>query len=231
MMILALIASAPAVVVLDPGHGGAEEGARSKDGVLEKDVALAIARAAERELEKRGVGVVLTRTDDRHVPLLSRAAVANRANAEAFVSIHANWAPVDDRRGAETYILAVHASDAIAAEALEREAASELPVEVEAKSDVDLILEDLGRTYDHESSAKLAKAIQDRIAKVAGLLPSRGLRQAPFEVLEKTRAAAVLVEVGYLSHGKQGVFLGTPAGQRAAGEAIARGILSFLGEK
>lgn len=231
-----LVASAaeakPAVVVLDPGHGGVHAGTVSKDGAREKDVVLRIARHAKAALEKAGHVVHLTREGDKTLALDARVARANAVGAAVFVSIHNNSAPVPHRRGVETYILSARASDEVAAALLHAE-------EAEAHdehgfggggggSDLDFILDDLDRSAAQEKSAALAKAVQDRLGKVRGLGPSRGLRQAPFRVLKQASMPAVLVEIGYLSHEAQAKLLASTRGQRAAGQALAKGIAAFL---
>jgi N-acetylmuramoyl-L-alanine amidase len=217
------------MVVLDPGHGGVVAGAKTKNGDQEKEVVLRIARAVRASLQKSGVKVTMTRTDDRDVDLATRATMANGVSAKVFVSIHANHAPVAERRGAETYILSAHASDEVAASLLHQEEEGESVDEAAfGGGDVEFILQDLERTRSHEDSAKLAKKIQDKLAQVGGLRPSRGLRQAPFKVLRNAEMAAVLVEVGYLSNPEQGAFLASERGQIETGYAIARGILEYL---
>lgn len=225
-----LVAARP-VVVLDPGHGGLKTGAKSESGILEKDVCLGIARSTAAVLRRAGVRVHLTRQTDVDLPLHARVAVANERRAAAYVSIHNNWAPVPERRGVEVYVLSAHASDAIASALLHAEEEGVGDEEVfggGAASDIDFILNDLDRSAAHRWSARLARRVQDALARVKGLGPSRGLRQAPFQVLQGARMPAVLVEVGYLSHARQARFLGSRRGQRAAGRALARGILRFL---
>lgn len=219
-----------ALVVLDPGHGGSLSGAKSGAGVEEKTAALAIALVVKEKLERAGVRVRLTRGDDRHVPLSARAALANQLAADAFVSIHLNHAPDPERRGFETYVRSAEVPDARIRRLLAREEDEEeasAPV-APVKGTLDQILGDLARGVSHERSAGLARAIQDAAGRVPGLLPSRGLRQAPFTVLTDATVPAVLVEVGYLSNETQASFLGSPGGQRAAGRAIADGLLAFL---
>jgi N-acetylmuramoyl-L-alanine amidase len=229
--LLLLLPASPAVVI-DPGHGGPVAGAKTKTGDEEKEVVLRIARAVRGVLAKNGVKVTMTRNDDRNVELSTRATLANRLGAKVFVSIHANHAPVAERRGAETYILSAHASDEVAASLLHQEEEGE---SIDDDSfggsgggDIEFILEDLERTQSHEDSARLAKKIQDRMGQIAGLRPSRGLRQAPFKVLRKAEMAAVLVEVGYLSNPEQGAFLASERGQEQTGHAIAKGVLEYL---
>lgn len=219
------------MVVLDPGHGGDKTGTKSVSGVLEKDVCLGIARSAAALLRRSGVRVVQTRDSDVDLPLSARVAAANTRKAAAYVSIHNNWAPVSERRGVEVYVLSAHASDEIASQLLHAEEqglGNEDAFGGGAASDLDFILGDLDRTTAHRKSALLARRVQDALARVRGLGPSRGLRQAPFRVLQGAEMPAVLVEVGYLSHAAQARFLGSRRGQRTSGRALAKGILKFL---
>ncbi|MCA9555564.1 MAG: N-acetylmuramoyl-L-alanine amidase [Myxococcales bacterium] len=228
-LVVSATAWAGPTVVLDPGHGGDKTGTRNADGVFEKDITLRIARYAQAALTSKGVQVVLTRSGDEPMTLAARTAVAKARRAAVFVSIHNNSAPVPERRGVETYILSAHASDEVAEALLHAEESDEpTPVAAESGSDLDFILDDLSRTAAHEDSARLARHIQDHLGKVSAAGPSRGLRQAPFQLLKEAEMAAVLVEVGYLSHPVQGRALAGARGQKAAGDALARGILSYL---
>lgn len=220
------------VVVLDPGHGGPHPGTRSRAGDEEKVLALAIAVAAKSVLQRRGVDVRLTRSDDRHVPLGARPAFAAAVGAELFVSIHLNHAPDPERRGWESYVMSAQASDALTRRILAFEEGDiggrRRRSEGTASTDLAFILGDLSRGVAHERSARLARTIQDAVRGFEGLSPSRGLRQAPFTVLTGARVPAVLVEVGYLSNATQARFLSSPRGQQQAGQALARGILVYL---
>jgi N-acetylmuramoyl-L-alanine amidase len=219
-------------VVVDAGHGGGQTGTRTAGGVLEKDIVLAVALEVERLLSAAGVKVSMTRKGDVELGLPARAELAAREGASVYLSIHANWAAVPERRGVETYILSAEVSDADAAEALHlEEGATAAPTERASGGELDSILFDLEKSAAHQESARLAKLLQDALGGVKGLGPSRGLRQAPFRVLKDARAAAVLVELGYLSNPAQGAYLATAAGQKAAAEALARGVLRFLGKR
>lgn len=223
------------VVVLDPGHGGIKAGAHNAEGIAEKTIVLSVAKHAQTILEKAGVKVVLTRDSDRDVALPDRVAYANRIGARVFVSIHANSSPVTARAGAETYILSAEPSDDEAAAVVHLE--NEEPAAdaeggfgggAPAKDDLGFILGDLARASAHQDSAALAKQIQDRVGRIRSLAPSRGLRQAPFLVLRGAEMPAALVELGYLSHPRQGAALAMTSVQKSAGEAIAKGVLAFL---
>jgi N-acetylmuramoyl-L-alanine amidase len=234
------IADPSRVIVLDPGHGGAKSGTKTVAGVSEASITLEIARVAREILEKNGVRVIMTRTQDTELALGSRVAIANDAHAAAFVSVHNNSAPVPERRGVETYILSPSSSDEATAAlmAVENEHEGEeqhfgggAAAPGEGGDPLASILDDLSRTAAHQDSALLARAVQDSLGRVKGLGPSRGLRQAPFKVLRGAKMPAVLVEIGYLSHPTQGEVLSTSRGQRLAGEALAKGVLRFLAQR
>src|SRR5262249_40102423 len=113
-------------VVLDPGHGGSEEGARGEGargpgGLFEKDATLALARTMQETLARRGSKVVLTRTSDASVGLEDRAAAANAAKADVFLSIHCNASRTPTAHGTEVYYLSLDASDRAAAALAESE--------------------------------------------------------------------------------------------------------------
>lgn len=234
---LVLLAAFPSraepLIVIDPGHGGSKPGAKNADQETEASIVLGIGRLLKAELEKHSIRVVLTRDQDVHPPLAGRARTANQLEADAFVSLHANWSPVVARRGAETYILSAEASDEDAAALLEFEEAEEGPPEEEAapdepSGDVEAILQDLKRAAAHAESARLARVIQDELGTVKALTPSRGLRQAPFLVLRKATVPAVLVELGYLSHPEQGRALAGRAAQVETARALARALVRYV---
>ena len=244
---LPVAAVAAPLAVIDPGHGGDRTGAQTAEGVTEKVIVLSVSRYAKAALERAGIRVSMTRDGDQNLSLRARTETANRLDAAVFVSVHANSAPVETRRGCETYVLSAQASDDAAAALVHLENAADEEtagrfVNVEefgggvadriargGSGDVDFILADLTRAATHRRSASLAKRLQTSLARVPVLAPSRGLRQAPFRVLRGARMPAALVEIGYLTHPRQGLALASKRTQRAAGEAIARGIIAFLG--
>jgi N-acetylmuramoyl-L-alanine amidase len=193
------------VAVIDPGHGGEQPGARAPDGVLEKDVALAIARKVAAQLKRQGGRIVLTRTGDISVPLADRAALAVAERADLFISIHLNSMATRRRRartqGVETYFLSADASDASATAVAARENADRLAgePEVDPNDPVAGILRDLQSTEALAGSSRLAYAIHEQLVKACGA-EDRGVKQAPFYVLAGASMPAVLVEVGFISH-------------------------------
>ncbi len=209
------------LVVLDPGHGGEDWGARGPAGELEKTIALAIARHVATRLQARGVAVRLTRESDEAIPLQQRTAVANRLKANAFVSIHANASPARAARGAETYFMSAEASDVQAAQAAAEENAATPP------DTVQLILWDLAQVANLNESARLARTVQERLNTLHDTR-DRGVKQAPFLVLTGATMPAVLVEVGFLSNPEEAARLNERRGQEAVATALAEAILEFL---
>jgi N-acetylmuramoyl-L-alanine amidase len=220
------------VVVIDPGHGGDQDGALSPAGVKEKDVVLQIARRLRPRLEQQGAKVVLTRTGDIGVPLTTRAAVANGLKADLFVSIHLNSMATPEARrtssGVETYFLSADASDANAAAAAARENADRLAGEPlpDPGDPVAGILQDLEQAASLSASSRLAYALHERLIAALGA-EDRGVKQAPFYVLAGARMPAVLLEVGFISNGAESQRLLDPAHQEKIAAAIAAGVKSW----
>ncbi len=194
------------IIVIDPGHGGIEQGAVGPTGLREKDVTLDLARRLKSVLEKNeDISVVLTRDEDRLVGLDERTAIANHNRATLFFSIHLNASPRTTARGAETYFLSAEATDdeARTLAALENRASG-----VDEKSvyfgngdssDLDLVLWDLAQNQYLAESSVLAESMQRRLNELTGT-PDRGVRQAPFRVLMGATMPAILVEVGFVSN-------------------------------
>ena len=221
----------PPLVVLDPGHGGEKEGAIGPRGVREKDLTLAIARRTAAWLRREGARVVLTRTRDVGVALAQRAALANAAHADLFVSIHLNAMPGPSgavTRGVETYFLSADASDASASAVAARENADRLAGEpdVDTGDPVAGILRDLADTDALAESSRLAYAVQEQLVSALGAA-DRGVKQAPFYVLAGARMPAVLIEVGFLSNGAETRKLLAPEYQQQVARAIADGVLAW----
>ncbi|WNG49484.1 N-acetylmuramoyl-L-alanine amidase [Archangium minus] len=230
-----LAAERPARIVVDPGHGGAQEGATSPTGLLEKEVSLQIAHRVRAHLEKQlGAQVLMTRDEDQSMPLPERVEFANKQRPDLFLSIHCNAMPTKRTRarvqGIETYFLSANASNATARAAADRENA-EAPAAREARGDSTLafILHDLARTEAHQDSSRLAYAIHQKLIAATGG-SDRGVLQAPFYVLNGVEAPAVLIEVGYISHPEEGARLGRAEHQEKLAIAITEGVRAFLAE-
>lgn len=238
---LALLLLAPTVqaagprIVIDPGHGGSQEGAKGPGELVEKAVVLQIAQRLREKLEQEaGAQVFLTRDKDGLLPLPNRVEFANGKRPDLFLSIHANSMPTRKLRerveGIETYFLSASASGAGARATADRENA-DAPSAPAAQSDSTLsfILNDLVRMEAHVGSSRLAYAIHQRLIAATGA-SDRGVLQAPFFVLTGVQAPAVLIEVGYISHPQEGVKLARAEYQEKLVTAIAEGVKAFLGE-
>lgn len=223
------------IVVIDPGHGGIENGAVGPDGLREKDVTLDLASRLKKVLQRLpGVSVVLTRDDDRQLSLDERTAIANHNRAHLFLSIHVNSSRRKDARGAETYYLSAKATDneARTLAALENQAYDAdhplgPPPEGKEGEALELILWDLAQNQYLAESSRLAEGVQHELNELAGTR-DRGVRQAPFRVLMGATMPAILVEVGFISNRDEEELLRSSAYRDRLVEAIARAVEEFL---
>ena len=188
---------------------------------------LEVARRIGASLAAAGIEVVFTREDDRFVTLPERSAIANRADGDLYLSIHANSARNGEARGPETYFLSVEASD----EAAMRVAMTENDVfgqEGAAPDSTDIVAGILGDLIvsDHmRSSSEIASAIQRNLARLNG--ESRGVKQAPFVVLMGVNMPAALVEIGFITNRGEARKLRTREYQDAIAEAVTRAVRSY----
>ncbi len=223
----------PAVrtVVIDPGHGGENPGARGPGGSLEKDIALQVARRLRAELvNARGLQVFLTRDKDVDVELDDRTAIANNYKADLFVSIHANASRAPGAKGSEVYFLSYQASDDDSRRIAQLEGAAEPLPEAAAGTDLALILWDMAQAEHLEESSALASRIQEELAVVTGS-EGRGVKQAPFRVLVGAAMPAVLVEVAFISNPDEEKLLASEAYQAKVAASLARGIERYRRER
>ena len=223
----------PAVrtVVIDPGHGGEDVGAKGPGGTLEKDVTLAIARKVRSAVANQlGLQAFLTRDKDQEVALDERASFANNYKSDLFISIHANASRAQGARGSEVYFLSYQASDDESRRVAALEG-GEVPAGASAPpgSDVALILWDMAQAEHLEESSSLASRIQDELAGVTGS-EGRGVKQAPFRVLVGAAMPAVLVEVAFISNSEEEKLLTSDAYQSKIAAAVVRGIARFQHE-
>jgi N-acetylmuramoyl-L-alanine amidase len=214
-------------IVIDPGHGGEEVGARGPGGTLEKDVSLAIARRLRDQLVNAlGVQVFLTRDRDVEVDLDERTSIANNYKADLFVSIHANAVRARGAKGSEVYFLSYQASDEEARRMALMEGMAEPLGSAAPGSDLALILWDMAQAEYLEESSALATRIQDELASVTGS-HIRGVKQAPFRVLVGATMPAVLVEVAFISNPEEEQLLASAAYQSKIARALMLGIAQY----
>lgn len=215
-------------VVIDPGHGGKDCGAIGPGGVMEKDVTLSVGLKLAERLSAEGFEVVLTRTSDAFVSLEERTEMANAEKADIFISVHANSVTRRNVRGIETFFLSFDASDEEARRVAAFEnsfATSETP-ELGANDDIKNILLDLTMTEAHHESSTLAEAIHTRLLRKTRT-ENRGVKQAPFVVLNGAAMPAVLVEIGFISNPAEERLLSGKKHQGELAGSIAEGVLEF----
>ncbi len=227
-----LTASARRIVVIDPGHGGEAVGAIGPQRTYEKDVTLAIARRLKDALERQpGVQVVLTRSGDYDVPLRERYRVAERYQADVFVSIHCNSSRTRTGSGTEVYFLSLSSASDEASKALAEveNSADKVSDGPSSGQDDDLvgILYDLKQTESMQQSSVLAEAILGEI-EGGRRLEVRGVRQAGFAVLKSPTVPSVLVETAFINNPAEERLLKDPGFQQEMGDQIARGVVSYL---
>ena len=221
------------VVVLDAGHGGKDFGARGAHGLFEKELNLQISKQVKKILEDRyHFKVIMTRKDDTFIELKDRGKIANRHDADLFVSIHANAAKRKSARGIETYYLGSGSTEQ-ARQTAERENGD--LVHSVADDVVQEILASLITTTKINDSSRLAASVQKRLHKTMSKrfsgIQNLGVKEGPFFVLHDTNMPSILVEVGFVTNRKEGKQLKTRKYQKWLAESIARGIHDYLKEK
>jgi N-acetylmuramoyl-L-alanine amidase len=193
------------IVVLDPGHGGIDNGAIAANGVMEKDIVLEFTTELRDQLERSGrYRVVMTRTDDTFIPLVDRVRMARIRQAALFVSIHADAIRKSegDAQGATVYTLSEKASDAEAARLAESENRADVIAGIDMShepGDVADILIDLAQRETKAFSLHLAKTVVTDMKKVARM-HKHPMKSAGFRVLKAPDVPAVLIELGYVSN-------------------------------
>ncbi len=221
------------VVVLDAGHGGKDPGKPSKYGYKEKDIALNIVLQIGKALESNpNVKVIYTRKTDKFVDLFVRGKIANKANADLFVSIHCN-AHTSQAYGTETYVLGLHRNQTnfnvakfeneviYLEEDYKKNYAGFDPNSPESYIGLSLMQEEY-----LDQSIQLASNIQDQFTNKLKR-KNRGVKQAGFIVLHQTVMPSVLVETGFITNTQEGKYLNSKKGQKELANAIKDAILQY----
>ena len=211
-------------VVIDPGHGGHDNGTEGAKGLLEKDLVLDVAMRLGKLIENRmAAEVIYTRTDDTFVPLEGRTALANEKKADLFLSIHANSSNIPRISGVETFYLNITGTrDAIDLAARENATAQTSIFELQD------IIKKITLHDKSEESLEFAKRIQAALfAFSSKSLPSakdRGVKSAPFVVLIGANMPSVLAEIGFLSNPREEALLKRSDYRDKLAEALYKGI-------
>lgn len=223
----------PFTVVIDAGHGGVDPGALGKKS-QEKNINFKVSNRLG-ELIKEAypeVKIIYTRTTDVKIPLARRADIANKANANLFISIHSNASKNRSANGCQTFTLGA-GSDAEAKAAamyeneviLSEENFEETYRGFDPRSSESYIIFELMRSHDMEQSVKLAEMVQRGMVK-SSALNDRGVSSAGFLVLHRTVMPSILVELGFISNSKDESVIASKEGQ----EKLARGIFNGFAE-
>lgn len=221
-------ASRPALqtIVIDPGHGGDDVGARGARGAEEKTLTLEVARRLRALIEMRlGVRVVLTRQEDRAVTLDERASIANNSKADLFLSLHLNTSLGGSVSGAEVYYARLDREGEDARRAAEDEGVA-LPVLGGTMRSIDVIQWDLAQARHVEASEVLAGILERDLRAQVAMSP-RPRHEAPLRVLTGVNMPAALIEMGYLSNANQERQAQTEAYQSSVAQAIFNSIVEF----
>jgi N-acetylmuramoyl-L-alanine amidase len=213
-------------IVLDPGHGGSDPGAIGSAGVREKDVTLDVARRVSPLLVRDGLSVLLTREDDRFVPLEDRTARANAFGADLFVSIHCNAAETHARHGVETYVL-----DTTKDEIASRVAARENATSQAATRELGSILASLRMADQASHSTHLAELMQKAaMASMRDRYPDvgdGGVHTAGFYVLVGARMPSILFETSYISNAVEEQRLSLDDYRQRLADAIVNAVRAY----
>ena len=220
------------VIVLDAGHGGHDPG-NLGNGYLEKNIALNIVLNVCRILEANpDFKVIYTRKDDTFVDLFVRGEIANKANADLFVSVHCD-SHSSDAHGAGTFVLGLHANKQNFEIAKKENSVIYLEDNYEdryADYDINSPESIIGLTIMQEEfldqSIALAKMIQDNFSGKLNRV-NRKVKQAGFIVLHQTFMPSVLVETGFLTNKSEGAYLNSKKGQAQIAQAIAEAVLKY----
>ena len=210
-------------IVVDPGHGGHDSGARG-NGYNEKDIALQVATRLANNL-RRDYNVIMTRDSDFFVPLDTRAKIGNDANADFFISIHLNSGSSSSANGTEVFYFSKKDEGSYAARVAQIE--NRVDSSYGDTPFSDLVVKDIFYRTNQKKSQAIATTVLDNLINTIGLR-RRGVFGANFAVLRGSNSPSILVELGFMNnYGDLSQYL-TPEGQERAAQAIANGIRQYF---
>jgi len=213
-------------IVIDPGHGGKDPGAVGIGGIHEKDIVYNIAMDLRQILQQNNFNVILTRSSDTFIPLPNRSNIANKENADFFISIHANATAAKSElmRGVEAFYFSKTPSQyAQTIAAYENSVDQKFGIQ---DTYTDLIVNDIFYQINQDKSAEMASLITSDIASDTGE-QNRGIYGANFAVLRGSKMPAVLVEVGFLTNSIEGKKLMNATYQYSIARGIADAIVKY----
>jgi N-acetylmuramoyl-L-alanine amidase len=214
-------------VVIDAGHGGKDTGTIGRNGLLEKELVLDIAlRLGKLIRQQLGADVVFTRSDDTFIPLGERTAIANRAKADLFISIHANASADPSATGVETYYFNLHGDRKAVDVAMRENAAADSAI-----SDLNDLLKKAVLQTKLEESREFAQKVQESLAvnsiKMNANAHDRGVRKAPFVVLIGATMPSILAEVGFVSNPHDEKLLRRNDQREKIAQALFKGVTAY----
>ena len=214
-------------IVIDPGHGGDDAGVKSPDGLHEKQLTLDIAKRIKTLVESRlGIRVVLTREDDRAMPMDERAIVANNSRADLFLSLHFNAAPSPSASGAQVYYQELDREGEAALQAAQAAGVRMTAPNGETRS-IAFIRWDFAQIRHLDRSAALAGRLVEVLGKAQIPMGTHPLQQAPLRGLTGVNMPAALMELAYLTNPAQAKAAGSVEFQGAIAPAVHDGLLQF----
>ncbi|HEX4894850.1 MAG TPA: N-acetylmuramoyl-L-alanine amidase [Solimonas sp.] len=222
----------PIVIAVDAGHGGEDPGARGSSGLLEKDVALSVARKLVRQINRQpGMRAVLTRDGDYYLGLRERVNVARKSQADMFVSVHCNAFHKRDMHGTAVYVLSGRGATSEQARWLaQKENAADMVggVELHGKDDeLAAVLIDLSQSATMEASFDVGSRILRSMGKVNTLQKSE-VQQAGFAVLKAPDIPSVLVETAFITNAREEKLLASDDYQDKLADSILAGIQGYF---
>ena len=221
------------LIVVDPGHGGIDNGTKGSGGELEKDIVLAFSQALREKLESGGkYRVAMTRVDDSFIQLSERVRFARTRGAALFISVHADALPRKEglAEGATVYTLSETASDAEAARLAEAENKADVIAGVDLTAepnDVANILVDLAQRETKTFSMQFARTVVDEL-KSAARMHKHPLKSAGFKVLTAPDVPSVLIELGYMSTKDDLKQLNSPAWRARTAQGVVKAVEAFF---
>ena len=216
-------------IVIDPGHGGHDSGTLGAGGIQEKDVVLDVALRLGKMLHDHlGAEIIYTRSDDTFIPLETRTAIANKAQADLFISVHANSSSDETARGVETYYLNFTSSPDALDVAARENAVSDQSIHQLADLVKKITLKD-----KIDESREFASDVEDALYK--GLqqgnagLKNRGVKKAPFVVLIGANMPSILAEISFVTNPRDAAQLRQPEYRQRVAESLYKGVARYAG--
>jgi N-acetylmuramoyl-L-alanine amidase len=216
-------------IVIDAGHGGHDSGTLGVDGIEEKDVVLDVALRLGKLLHDRlGSEIIYTRSDDTFIPLETRTAIANKAQADLFLSIHANSSPDASARGVETYYLNFTSSPDALETAARENAVSDQSIHQLSDLVKKIALKDK-IAESREFAGDVEQSLYGGLQRGNAGLKDRGVKKAPFVVLIGANMPSILAEISFVTNAKDARQLQQPEYRERVAESLYRGVAKYAG--